>query len=284
MFRFLLGNRRFLLLFLFFLLSILLLSTKFRDFPLSLVEKPLVAVISGIEIVFSSLINGVGSFWGDYIDLTGVQEENQRLRLEIERLRVETGRLQEIQITNQRLNEILGFIHDSPMVLSAARVIGRDPSNWYQTLIINKGSEDGLQEDMGVMTPAGVVGRVIKVKPKLAQVLLMVDRNSSIAALVERTRDEGMVQGDDRNKIFMKYLPLTTEVGVGDRIMTSGLAGFFPKGLWIGTVVNVVKKETDLFKKLQIIPVVDFSKLEEVLIINSLPSPDPKEFIKDKLF
>lgn len=284
MFRFLLGNRRFLLLFLFFLLSILLLSTKFLDFPLSLVEKPLVAVISGIEIVFSSLINGVGSFWGDYVDLTGVQEENQRLRLEIERLRAETGRLQEIQITNQRLNKLLGFIQDSPMVLSAARVIGRDPSNWYQTLIINKGSEDGLQGDMGVMTSLGVVGRVIKVKPKLAQVLLMVDRNSAIAALVERTRDEGMVHGGDRNKIFMKYLPVTTEVGVGDRIMTSGLAGFFPKGLWIGTVVDVVKKETDLFKKLQIRPVVDFSKLEEVLIITSLPFPDAKEFIKDKLF
>jgi rod shape-determining protein MreC len=284
MFRFILGNRRFLLLFLFFLLSILLLSTKFRDFPLSVVEKPLVAVMSGIEIAFSSIINGVGSFWGNYIHLTGVQEENQSLRFEIERLRAMTALPQEIQITNQRLNKLLGFIQDSPIALSAARVIGRDPSNWYQTLIIDKGSGDGLQVDMGVMTTLGVVGRVIKVKPKLAQVLLMVDRNSAIAALVERTRDEGIVQGDDRDRIFMKYLPLTAEVGVGDRIITSGLAGFFPKGLWIGTVVDVVKEETDLFKRLQIRPVVDFSKLEEVLIITSLPSPDPKEFIKDKLF
>ncbi len=284
MLRFLLGNKRFLFLFLFFVLSIFVLSTDLRKGPFSFVEKPLVGIVSGIEIGLASVLNGMGSFWEDYFLLVGVQEENDLLRREIERLTAEKEQFQEILINHQRLKELLGFIQESPMALSSARVIGRDPGNWYQTLIIDKGLEDGIQVDMGVISPLGVVGRVIKVKPTLSQVLLMVDRNSAIAAIIERTRDEGMVEGRDRDKIFMKYLPLTADVGVGDQVLTSGLAGFFPKGLKIGSVINVVREETDLFKRLQIRPVVDFSKLEEVLVITSLPLPDSKDLLKDKLF
>ena len=281
MLRFFLGNKRLLFLLVFFLLFIFLLSIDLEKTPFSFLEKPITGTISLFEIMISSVIHQTQAFWINYVNLVGVQEENALLRKEIEKLTAERIRLQGIQISNQRIEKLLGFIENSSLKIFAARVVGRNPDNWYQTLIINKGAKDGVQVDMGVVTPLGVVGRVVKVKSRLSQVLLMVDRNSSIAAIVERTRDEGIVEGIDRNRLLMKYLPLTTEVGIGDRILTSGLAGFFPKGLWVGMVEDIVQEETDLFKKLQIIPSVNFSKLEEVLVIDSLSLQGPKDFLKE---
>ena len=280
MFRFLLGNKRVLFLLLFFLLAIFLLSPDLQKRPFSLIQKPIAGIVSVVEGLFASVVNGIGSVWRGYINLVGVQKENVQLRREIEGITGEMNRLQGAQMTYERLEMLLGFMQASPSRLSAVQVLGRDPSNWYRTLIVNKGTQQGIGGDMGVITPVGVVGRVIKATPQLSQVLLMVDRNSAIAGIVERTRDEGIVEGKERGLLQMKYLPLTAEVAVGDRVITSGLAGVFPKGLMIGTVIGVIKRETDLFQTLQISPAVDFSKLEEVLVITSLPVPDAKTLMR----
>ena len=280
MLRSLLANKRLLFLLVFFLFSIFLLSIDLQKTPFSFIEKPIIGTISLFTTMTSSVINQTQSFWINYIDLVSVQEENVLLRREIEILNAEQIRLQGIKISNQRMEKLLGFIESSSLRMFAARVVGRNPDNWYQTLIINKGNEDGVQMDMGVVTLLGIVGRVVKVKPRLSQVLLMVDRNSAIASIVERTRDEGIIEGVDGNRLLMKYLPLTTEVTIGDRIFTSGLAGFFPKGLLVGTVEDILREETDLFLKLHIKPSVNFSKLEEVLLIDSPALQGPREFLK----
>lgn len=283
MLRSLLGNKRLLFLLVFFLLSIFFLSMDLQKTPFSIIEKPITGTISLFTTMTSFVINHTQAFWINYVNLVGVQEENVLLRKEIERLTAEQIRLQGINISNVRMETLLGFIESSSLRMFAARVVGRNPDNWYQTLIINKGDDDGVQMDMGVVTLLGVVGRVVKVKPRLSQVLLMGDRNSAIASIVERTRDEGIVEGVDGNHLLMKYLPLTAEVAIGDRILTSGLAGFFPKGLWVGTVEEILREEADLFIKLQIRPSVNFSKLEEVLLIDSLPLHGPREFLKEDL-
>jgi rod shape-determining protein MreC len=136
--------------------------------------------------------------------------------------------------------------------------------------MINKGSRDGVAVEMGVITPAGVVGRVIKAEPAVSQVLLITDRNSAVAALIQRTRDEGLVEGTEKGLARIKYLSLLADVKEGDLVLTSGLTGSFPKGLPIGTLGLVTKKELDLFQQAELTPNVDFSKIEEVLVVTSL--------------
>ncbi|MEJ2229866.1 MAG: rod shape-determining protein MreC, partial [Nitrospirales bacterium] len=157
----------------------------------------------------------------------------------------------------------------APMTTLPARIIGRNVSNWYRAIIINKGDRDGIKPEMGVITHAGVVGRVIRVNPTTAIVLLLSDPNVAITGMVQNTRDEGIIQGTPQGTIHMKYLPPLSPVQPGDPVVTSGLTGDFPRGLQIGRVQQVTKADTDLFQLGEIDPIVDFSKLEGVLVITS---------------
>jgi rod shape-determining protein MreC len=159
-------------------------------------------------------------------------------------------------------------------------------SNWYRAMIINKGTQDGIHAEMGVITDAGVVGRVVRVNPTTAIVLLLSDPNVAITGMVQNSRDEGLIQGTPQGAIHMKYLPPLSPVQPGDPVVTSGLTDDFPRGLQIGRIHQVTKADTDLFQLGEIDPIVDFDKLEAVLVITSfqpslpsslpeLPSPSP---------
>jgi rod shape-determining protein MreC len=178
--------------------------------------------------------------------------------------------LLEARLENDRLRGMLALRLDAGYDVVAARVIGRDPSNWYRTVMIDKGEQDGVAVDMGVVVPAGVVGRVIKIGRDFAQVLLLTDRNSAVAAVVQRTRDEGIVEGAEGGLAQMRYIPLLSEAGPKDAVLTSGLGGGFPKGLVIGEIRSIVRREAVLFQEAQLVPAVDFSKLEEVLVITRI--------------
>jgi rod shape-determining protein MreC len=138
--------------------------------------------------------------------------------------------------------------------------------------VLNRGERDGIRPEMGVMTQAGVVGRVVKANPSTAVVLLITDPNNAVTGLIQRTRDEGIVEGTVRGLARMKYIPLLSAARVGDTVVTSGLTGGFPKGLVIGSVRSIERVEGDLFQSADITPEVDVSKLEEVLVI-STPRP-----------
>jgi rod shape-determining protein MreC len=148
-------------------------------------------------------------------------------------------------------------------------VIGRDPTNWYRSIVINKGRKDRLAADMGVVTPSGVVGRIVKAYDRFAIVLLLNDLNNAITGLVQRTRDEGIVEGTEKGLARIKYLPLLSTVKVGDQVVTSGLAGGFPRGLPIGTITKIERREAELFLSAEIAPDADFTKIEEVLVITT---------------
>jgi rod shape-determining protein MreC len=229
-----------------------------------------VFVLSGLQTGLTWISGGFGNAWTGYINLVSVRRENERLRQDLSRLQHENLQLQETARAAERLQEFLDLKKNAPYHLLAAAVIGRDPSNWYRTLTINKGSRDGVAVEMGVITPAGVVGRVIKTGPAVSQVLLMTDRNSTVAALTQRSRDEGLVEGTEKGLARIKYLSLLADVKEGDLVLTSGLTGSFPKGLPIGTIGRVTKKELDLFKEAEVIPGMDFSKIEEVLVVTSV--------------
>ncbi len=267
MFRAALTSRKWLILTLSVVVVLILLLPGLQKRPLGFIDDPMTSLLVRLQTGVVSLAGGIEGLWDGYIALIHTQEENQRLVKEMEQLQGENLRLRELALENSRRQQLLEFKESSPLKVSAARVVGRDPTNWFKTITINKGEKDGIGVNMGVITPTGVVGRIIRTTPTASQVLLLTDHSSSIAALVQRTRDEGLVEGLESGHARMKYLSMLSEVGVGDTVLTSGLAGIFPKGLLIGQVTEVHKKEDGLFQVAQIKPAVDFTMLEEVLVI-----------------
>ena len=217
----------------------------------------------------ASLDQGLSSLWQRYVALQGIEQENERLKQDIEWLRGENNQLREAASATERLKELLQFKQQALPVLVAAEVIGRDTSNWYRSVILNKGENDGIQPDMGVITPAGVVGRVVKTNNATSIVLLVTDPNNAIAGLIQRTRDEGIVEGTHQGLAKLKYIPLLSSVREGDRVVTSGLVGGFPRGLALGTITRIEKEEGALFQSAELRPEVDVSRLEEVLVIQA---------------
>ncbi len=221
-----------------------------------------------IEAV-AAIDQGITGLWERYVALQGVQEENQRLRQDIEWLRGQMSQLREAAAATERLKALLEFKEQALPVLVAAQVIGRDSTNWFRAVILNKGENDGIKPDLGVITPAGVVGRVVKVTGATSVVLLVTDPNNAIAGLVQRTRDEGIVEGTHEGQARLKYIPLLSTVRDGDRVVTSGLVGGFPRGLAIGTITKIEREEGALFQTAELIPDVNVDRLEEVLVIQA---------------
>jgi rod shape-determining protein MreC len=266
--------KRFLFLFVALSLVVILISPQFQKKPLYWLENSLGRVIYYAQQGTDAVLGGIGGVWYHYIDLIGVQEENTRLRRQVEELEGANNLLKEDRLLAERLQGLLDYKQRSGLSLIAAEVIGREPSQWFHTIMVNKGEKDGVAVDMGVVTPKGIVGKVIKTAPHYSQVLLMTDRSSQIAAMVQRTRDEGIMEGVEQGTLRFKYLPHFSDVQVGDVVVTSGLAGSFSKGLKIGLVEKVEKKENELFLQVKVTPEIDFSKLEEMLIITSIKELD----------
>jgi len=214
-------------------------------------------------------------------------EENRYVKEEYRRLRDLTVELQdqlvdkdELSQENERLKALLDFKEENPdLTVYGARVIGKSPGNWFNTLTIDRGSEDGVAVDMAVVTEKGLVGRVIEVGGHWSKVLSIIDSQCAVSAIAQRSRDNGTLQGDTtlydgEGLCRMVYLPQDATVREGDIVITSGLGDIFPKGLPIGTVVGLENEPFAVYKTALIQPGVDFKHLEEVLVIGdafSLP-------------
>ena len=213
------------------------------------------------------LRDGVSDIWGNYVDLRSVRQENLRLREEIEayqaRLRVLEGARRE----NQRLQTLLGLRETMPFSYVAARVVGRDSTNWFHSLLIDRGSRHGVERHGAVVAPGGLVGQVLEVGPFSAQIQIITDPVSSVGVLLETSRVTGLLVGAQLGRLRIKYLPILTEVRVGEIVMTSGLGTVYPKGILVGKVVAVDKRIGALFQEATVEPSIDFSRLEEVLVI-----------------
>ncbi len=267
MFRSTSGTRRVLLALCALLLSLVFVLPKQSRTLLQAVGKPLADVIALPLDALSAADRRIVDLWNSYVALWNVQEENQQLRREIEFLRGQAADLREMAAANQRLGELLRFQAKTPSQSVAARVVGRDSSNWYQGVVLDKGERDGIRPEMGVVTLTGAVGRVVKSSATSSVVLLLTDPNNAVTALVQRTRDEGIIEGTLGGKARMKYIPLLSTVRVGDPVVTSGLTGGFPKGVPVGTITGIQKDEGDLFQTADVQTEVDFTKLEEVLVV-----------------
>src|SRR5581483_2233569 len=196
-------------------------------------------------------------------------EENRRLRERVAALEGENAALREAQINYDRLRDDLGFVHSQPRRLLAADVIARRPDPKFDTLVISRGSRDGVQPYSVVVTRAGLVGRVFEVTPGTASVLMLTDQNSGVGARVQRanSRAIGICKGDNTAKLALIDLTNDADVKVGDAIVTSGLGGIYPPGLLIGTVTEVRAEEGNIMKAAHMRPCVEFNHLEQVYVL-----------------
>ena len=282
MLRALSGTTRFILLLLALLLSVIFLLPKQTRSVLQTIGQPISAVVFLPIEALTTLEQSVIGLWQEYVALRHVREDNRQLRRDLDVLQRQNSDLRESAVAAQRLGSLLEFKEQFVPHTVAARVVGRDSTNWYSSVILNKGDRDGIRPEMGVMTSAGIVGRVVKTGPFSSIVLLVTDPHNAITGIIQRSRDEGIVEGTSQGRARIKYLPLLASIRVGDVVVTSGLTGGFPRGIVIGTVLTMQKEEGELFQSAEIAPQANLSKLEEVLIITVPRSLEAPPDVKSK--
>ncbi len=258
------------------LVLFLLSSSSGLKRPWNPVEQLIIEIAAPFQKLIRQTINATRDFWTNYFYLVDVRRENERLKREMDSLRRENSQYKELLTAHERLRSLLQFEDalDKPVV--AAQVIGMDPTGWFKSVIIDKGKNAGLKWDMPVVNASGVVGRIVSVSNNYAKVLLIIDQNSALDCLTQRSRERGMVKGTSGQVCKMDYMAKSSNVAVGDLVITSGIGGVFPKGLPVGEISNVKEGEGKLFQEIEVIPSVDFSKLEEVLVIQ-ITDPRIKE-------
>ena len=214
-------------------------------------------------------IDSVRGLWSGYVALRDVQAENETLKREMQTLQV---RLQEERAQAQRtdsLRQLLELRERAGLQTVASEVIAGPATLEFRDMTIDKGHTDGVDRDMAVISPAGVVGRVILPSPRASRVQMLIDRNAAAGAMIERTRAQGIVKGQGE-MLRMEYVPGTADVKPGDVVVTSGIDKIYPKGFVIGTV-EVVNRGPGTYHDITVRPAVDFSRLEEVLVVTTPP-------------
>lgn len=216
----------------------------------------------------ASAIRGIANVWNNYVGLRGVRDENESLRQQVADLEVRLQEQRALAARADRLQELLALKQRTPLPTLPAEVIAGNPNSGLLTVTVNRGSADGVQANMAVIAPKGVVGRVIgPVAAHAARVQLLIDQNASIGAMSDRTRAGGIVVGTEPDPpLRMEFVSNLADIAPGDLIVASGIDGIYPKGFTIGTVEKS-ERGTSLHRLITVRPSVDFSSIEEVLIV-----------------
>lgn len=253
-------------------LSFLLMTLQVRHETavVTLTRQALLFVVSPFIKVTAASIQGVTDIWRDYVDLRALREENKRLQLETTTLKRRLDQLQEQALETQRLERLLAMRQASQAEFLTARVVGKDATNWFKTILLDRGSLEGVRRNQPVLAPDGLVGKVVEVTPTSARVQLLTDPVNAVGGLIQRTRVTGIVSGNLGAGARVRYLPLLADVVVGDEVVTSGMGGVFPKGILVGRITAVERRSGALFQEATLQPAVDLSRLEEVLILTAL--------------
>lgn len=209
----------------------------------------------------------------EYVLLRQVRRENEQLRRQVHELQNKLAAYHDAFLENQRLRRLLDFQNTVGMKAIAAEVVVHDPSGWFQTVIVDKGSSDGIERDMAVVNEEGVVGRVTDLSVHYSRVVLVTDPENAVDALVQRNRVRGILTGRDEKSCLLRYVRSNLDVRTGDLIISSGKDGVFPKGLRLGIVKEIVKDPVDLFQTIAVQPIVSPNSVEEVLVVQNGAKP-----------
>jgi len=229
-----------------------------------------ISLISPFQEAVSRSIRFVKDIWVHYFFLVETAKENDNYKKALSHAVERNNLYKELKLSNIRLRSLLDFQKIITDKVIAAEVIGKDPSPWFKTIMINKGKDDGVKKGAAVVIPEGIVGQVAEVSLHNSKVLLIIDHNSAVDALVQRNRARGIIKGGFADRCFFKYVLRKKGVAVGDTVVSSGLDGVFLKGLPVGRVSAVVKPNSGIFQEVTVTPCVNFEKLEEVLVVLNL--------------
>ncbi|MDR2366775.1 MAG: rod shape-determining protein MreC [Deltaproteobacteria bacterium] len=243
-----------------------LLSLSVRNRSNTALNRGSLEVVGPVGSFMDGLAGWVEGVWLSYFQLIGVKEENESLKRVVDRQGRQIVQLTEDRTANERLRRLLNFKITAEGDYKGAKIVAWDPGPWYQSMVIDLGSQDGVPLNAPVVTEAGVVGRVVEITPNFSKVLLITDSGSGIDAFVQRNRVHGLLSGHGGGQMTLDYVRKADDVRPGDMVVTSGLDGIFPAGLSVGSVTLVDKKSLGLFLEAQINPSVDLNGLEEVLV------------------
>jgi rod shape-determining protein MreC len=246
-------------------LLLLTVQTRGRSTPtaevLAFVTTP---IQSGLARVNRAAVN----VWSTYLDWKNVRAENRRLREENQRLRVESLQVSETATENQRLRRLLALQERLPLEAVSAEIIAREWGGWVRSLTVNRGRGDKVARLTAVISPEGLIGRVMEVRSGASVVQVLTDPASTVGAHAVRARTGGIVEGDPRGTIRLKYMAREGGgIQVGDLVVTSGAGGVFPRGIPIGRVRAIDDRGSALFHYAVLTPVVDFARVDEVLLL-----------------
>lgn len=226
-------------------------------------------IMQGLGPVQSGASKMMG-FWrvlsGDYFALWNIRDDNKQLQLKIADYQRQLDQLREAYARNRYLENELAFKKEENFPALTARVVSKDPSFWFQTLIVDRGKSDGVIKGMVARTSLGVVGQVIQVSDNYAKILLTNAPSSAIDAMIQKNRVRGILKGAGDKGYVLYYVLKNAEVEVGDRVVTAGVGGVFPSGIPLGTVSAVRSKRRGMFQEIEVAPIVDFGRLEMVFI------------------
>lgn len=240
----------------------------------TLFERTVMTVFSPVPKAVNWVGGSVDDMYHGYLDMRRAVNENLELKRKIATTTAENLKLRQSESDLRRLRSLLGYSEQFNMSTSLAQAIMLDTSGRFKSVIIDRGSSAGVEVNDAVVNANGLIGRVILTTNDLAKVQLVTDNNCSVGALIERSRRQGVVRGDGAGAAQMHDVGALADVQPGDRVLTAGIDGVYPKGIPIG-VITKATQGANLFKQITVKPAVDFGSIEEVIIIHTRKIPEP---------
>lgn len=234
----------------------------------TLFQRVVMEVISPMQKGISDSQKSLSSLWENYISIVDTSKDNVLLKKKISRLESDLFGMEEIRQENLRLKRLLNYSSEISEQRILAQVVGWDSANEFKVIRLNKGQKDGIQVMSPVITDQGLVGYIYRVTENYSDVLTILDQNNRVDVLVERTRTHGIVEGVHNFKCALKYVMRNELIEVGDKLVTAGVGGVYPKGIKVGMITDIEKENFGMTLAVEVAPSVDFDKLEEVLVIN----------------
>ena len=239
----------------------------------SLFHQIVTEVLSPIQEGIASSKNNLSSLWDNYLSIVNTSKENEVLKKQISRLDSDLTSMEEMRKENLRLKRLLNFSDETSHQKIMAQVVGWDSSNEFKVIRLNKGTRHGIKAMSPVITDQGLVGYVYRTTENYSDVLTILDQNNRVDIVVERTRTHGIVEGVFNFKCALKYIMRNEQVEVGDKLITAGVGGIYPKGIKVGMITDIAKENFGMTLSIEVVPSVDFDKLEEVLVLITTENP-----------